>query len=99
VDLGRAGELIQAAVRARLELAREEAEAATRIARVRHDAELAPYLAGVGEAALRYRQTDVWRDLVQRSEAMTVAVPGISGAVAIPADEAAAPSRPEESSA
>jgi hypothetical protein len=99
VDLGRAGELIQAAVRARLELAREEAEAATRIARVRHDAELAPYLAGVGEAALRYRQTDVWRDLVQRSEAMTVAVPGISGAVAIPADEAAPPSRPEESSA
>ena len=86
VDLGRAGELIQAAVRARLELAREEAEAATRIARVRHDAELAPYLVGVGEAALRYRQTDVWRDLVQRSEAMTVAVPGISGAVAIPAE-------------
>ncbi|HEX6888415.1 MAG TPA: SPFH domain-containing protein [Candidatus Nanopelagicales bacterium] len=99
VDLGRAGELIQAAVRARLELAREEAEAATRIARVRHDAELAPYLVGVGEAALRYRQTDVWRDLVQRSEAMTVAVPGISGAVSIPPDEAAASTRAEETSA
>jgi hypothetical protein len=95
-DLGRAGELIQAAVRARLELAREEAEAATRIARVRHDAELGPVLAGVGEAALRYRQTDVWRDLVQRSEAMTVAVPGISGAVAIPAEEAGSVPRADE---
>lgn len=96
VDLGRAGELIQAAARARLELAREEAEAATRIARVRHDAELAPYLARVGEAALRYRQTDVWRDLVQRSEAMTVAVPGISGAVAIPSEEPGPSTRAEE---
>jgi hypothetical protein len=97
VDLGRAGELIQAAARARLELAREEAEAATRIARVRHDAELAPYLAGVGEAALRYRQTDVWRDLVQRSEAMTVAVPGISGAAPIPNEEPGIVGRAEES--
>jgi regulator of protease activity HflC (stomatin/prohibitin superfamily) len=99
VDLGRAGELIQAAVRARLELAREEADAATRIARAQHDAELGPYLVGVGEAALRYRQTDVWRDLVQRSEAMTVAVPGISGAVAIPAEpEAGNAGRVEEAS-
>jgi hypothetical protein len=81
VDLGRAGELIQAVTRARLELAREEAEAAIRTARVRHDAELAPYLVGIGDAALRYRQTDVWRDLAQRTERVTVAVPGL-GAVA-----------------
>jgi hypothetical protein len=86
VDLGRAGELIQAVVRARLELAKEDAEAATRLARVTHDADLAPQLARVGEAALRYRQTDVWRDLVERSEGMTVAVPGIAGAPAVPAE-------------
>lgn len=92
VDLGRAGELIQAVVRARLELAKEEAEAATRLARVTHDAQLAPHLVNVGDAALRYRQTDVWRDLVERSEGMTVAVPGIAGAPAAPAG--AEPSEP-----
>jgi hypothetical protein len=81
IDLGRAGELIQAVTRARLELAREEAEAAIRTARVRHDAELAPYLVGIGDAALRYRQTDVWRDLAQRTERVTVAVPGLGAAV------------------
>lgn len=86
LDLGRAGELIQAVVRARLEREREDAESATRVARVQHDAELAPYLSGVGEAALRYRQTDVWRDLAQRSDAVTVAVPGATGALVTPAD-------------
>lgn len=86
VDLGRAGELIQAVVRARLEREREDAESPTRVARVQHDAELAPYLATIGDAALRYRQTDVWRDLAQRSEGVTVAVPGTAGTVILPAD-------------
>lgn len=96
-DLGRAGELVQAAARARLELARENAEAATRIARVRNDAELSPYLEAVGEAALRYRQTDVTRDLVARSEKMTLLVPGLAGALAISSDpESAPPGRVEE---
>jgi regulator of protease activity HflC (stomatin/prohibitin superfamily) len=76
VDLGRNGEVIQATVRARLELEREQAEAATRMLRVRHDAELAPYLTGSSEAALRYRQNDVWRDLAARPEALTIAMPG-----------------------
>ena len=84
IDLGRAGELIQAVVRARLEREREDAESATRIARVQHDAELAPYLTSIGDAALRYRQTDVWRDLAQRSDGVTVAVPGASGTAIAP---------------
>jgi len=75
VDLGRHGEVIQATVRARLETAREEAEAATRLLRVRHDAELAPYLAGIGEAALGYRQTEVWREFAQRADAPGLTVP------------------------
>jgi regulator of protease activity HflC (stomatin/prohibitin superfamily) len=76
VDLGRNGEVIQATVRARLELEREQAEAATRMLRVRHDAELAPYLTGSSEAALRYRQNDVWRDFAARPEALTIAMAG-----------------------
>lgn len=76
INLGRNGEVIQATVRARLELEREQAEAATRMLRVRHDAELAPYLSGTSEAALRYRQNDVWRDLAARPEALTIAMPG-----------------------
>jgi regulator of protease activity HflC (stomatin/prohibitin superfamily) len=78
LDLGRTGEVIQATVRARHELAREEAEAATRLARVRIDAELEPYLANVASsAALRYREVDVWRELAQtQGERASVAAPG-----------------------
>jgi regulator of protease activity HflC (stomatin/prohibitin superfamily) len=66
LDLGRTGEVIQATVRARHELEREEAESATRVARARIDAELQPYLGGAAtDAALRYREVEVWRDLVQ----------------------------------
>ncbi|MCU0234950.1 MAG: SPFH domain-containing protein [Candidatus Nanopelagicales bacterium] len=92
IDLGRAGELIQAVVRARLELAKEEAEADTRLARVTHDAELAPHLARIGDTALRYRQTDVWRELASRPEGMTILGPGLAGAAA-PADADQADSR------
>jgi hypothetical protein len=64
LDLGRAGEVIQATVRARLELAREEAEAAMRIARARIDSELGPFVdMATAEAALRYREVDSWREL------------------------------------
>jgi regulator of protease activity HflC (stomatin/prohibitin superfamily) len=64
VDLGRAGEVIQAAVRARLELERERAENEMRVERARCDAEVASVLAGVpADAALRYREADVWREV------------------------------------
>jgi hypothetical protein len=75
VDLGRAGETVQATLRTRLELAKEEAGAALQELRVRHDAELAQYLSEVGDTALRYRQTDVWRDLAYRPDALRMSFP------------------------
>jgi hypothetical protein len=77
VDLGHTGEVIQATARASYELAREEAETATRIARARNDAELGTYLTGEArDAALRYREVDVWRELVQILADRSLAVPG-----------------------
>lgn len=76
VDLGRTGDVIQSTVRARLEQAREEAEAATRVARARVDAELGPYIGDVSDTALRYREVDVWHDLVYTNTARPVTVPG-----------------------
>lgn len=62
VDLGRTGEVIGATVRAKYELDREKAEAATRLARALNDAELQEKLTGRSEAGWRYRKTDLWRD-------------------------------------
>ena len=75
VDLGRTGEVIQATVRARHELDQEQAEAATRLARALNDADLQVRANPAGEA-WRYRETDLLRDLVQRREALQVAVHG-----------------------
>ena len=75
VDLGRAGETVQATLRARLGLAREEAHAALQRLRVQHDAELTSRLAEVGETALRYREAEMWRDLAFRSDGVGVSVP------------------------
>jgi regulator of protease activity HflC (stomatin/prohibitin superfamily) len=74
VDLGRTGEVIQATVRARHELEREQAEAATRIARALNDADLQQKVTAPGDAGWRYRETDLWRDLVQRTEALSIAL-------------------------
>ena|GEM_PF-1582766 len=82
VDLGRTGEVIQATVRARYELEREQAEAATRTARALNDAELQQHLTASSDGAWRYRETDLWRELVQRTEALSVALragPGAPG--------------------
>lgn len=75
VDLGRAGETVQATLRARLGLAREEANAALQRLRVQHDAELTSRLAEVGETPLRYREAEMWRDLAFRSDGVGVSVP------------------------
>ncbi|WP_043647950.1 SPFH domain-containing protein [Terracoccus sp. 273MFTsu3.1] len=72
VDLGRTGEVIQATVRATFELALEEAEAATRIAQAQNDGRLEQEITTVREEAWRYRETDLWRDLVQRSDGVQV---------------------------
>jgi hypothetical protein len=78
VDLGRAGETVQATLRTRLELAKEEAGAALQELRVRHDAELSRYLGDVGDTALRYREADVWRDLSYRPDALRMSFPAPS---------------------
>jgi hypothetical protein len=75
VELGRTGAVIQSTVRARLELEREEAEAAVRLARARIDAELEPYLTSLPEAALRYREVDVWRELAHARADQVIPVP------------------------
>ena len=77
VDLGRTGDVIQATVRARLELEREQAEAATRRAEVQTDLELLPLLADASmEQALRYREVGVWRQFVQAPNPTTVTSAG-----------------------
>jgi regulator of protease activity HflC (stomatin/prohibitin superfamily) len=74
VDLGRTGEVIQATVRARAELEREGAAAATRLARARNDAELYVQLgATLTDEVLRHQQIDVWRELVERWDTHGVA--------------------------
>jgi SPFH domain / Band 7 family len=74
VDLGRTGEVIGATVRARYELDRETAEAATRLARALNDVDLQGKLTSSGEAGWRYRETDLWRELVQRTGALEVSL-------------------------
>jgi hypothetical protein len=90
VDLGRAGEAIQATVRARYELEREQADAATRLARARNDAELAPLVEGIPvDVVMRYRETELWREVAQRPDGVSVVLPGPGGAAggaAVPTD-------------
>jgi regulator of protease activity HflC (stomatin/prohibitin superfamily) len=74
VDLGKTGDVIQATVRARYELERERAEAETRAVRALNDANLEERLGAPSDAAWRYRETDLWRDLVERTGALQVAL-------------------------
>ena len=74
VELGKTGEVIQATVRARYELERERAEAETRALRALNDASLDERLGAPNDAAWRYRETDLWRDLVERTNALQVAL-------------------------
>jgi regulator of protease activity HflC (stomatin/prohibitin superfamily) len=76
VDLGRAEDAIQSAVRARLELAREEAEFDMRVQRARRDADISRELEGVDiDAAMRYRETDAWIDLASQMARNTGLLP------------------------
>jgi hypothetical protein len=73
-DLGRTGEVIAATARAGCELEREQAEAATRQARAVNDADLQRHVTSPSTDARRYRQTDLWRDLVTRTRTLQVAL-------------------------
>jgi regulator of protease activity HflC (stomatin/prohibitin superfamily) len=80
VDLGRAEDAIQSAVRARLELAREEAEFDMRVQRARRDADISRELDGVDiDAAMRYRETDAWIDLASQMARTTGLLPEAPG--------------------
>jgi hypothetical protein len=98
VDLGRAGEAIEAIARAQLELEREQAEAAMRLARAQIDADLAPYIAAATDAALRYREVDSWRELARaHAPGLVVPTPSRSSiADATPAVEVTPAPTPDE---
>lgn len=72
VDLGRAGDLIQAALRARHELALEHAGATVRRAEAENDADLLAVAPPGSDASWRYREADLWRELVLRRETLNV---------------------------
>lgn len=67
IDLGETGEIVQAVVRADVELEREQALTKVRTARVENDAAIAPLLDGAdGDALIRYRQIEAWYDILHR---------------------------------
>jgi regulator of protease activity HflC (stomatin/prohibitin superfamily) len=79
VDLGRTGEVIQAVSRAPHELDHEQAMAPVRLAQATNDAQLA----AVGGDPWRYRETDLWRELIVRREILNVGLqsgPRVPGA-------------------
>jgi regulator of protease activity HflC (stomatin/prohibitin superfamily) len=89
VDLGRAGEAIEAAARARFELEREKADAALRTLKAKADAKLIAANPALADAPLRYREIEAWRDVlaaVDRGEAFVPSTP--------PSTQLAAPSLP-----
>jgi regulator of protease activity HflC (stomatin/prohibitin superfamily) len=94
-DLGRTGEVIQATTRARYELAREEAEADTRRARARNDAELGVVVGDASmDAALRYREVDAWREVAWTMVARNGTVPPPSVRATAPPPPESAPELP-----
>lgn len=98
VDLGRTGEVVQATVRARYELERERAEAETRTLRAQNDTDLQKHVTP-SDDAWRYRETDLWRELVARTDGLNVAVaarplPAAAAPTADPAATAQAPADP-----
>ena len=95
-DLGRTGDVIQAAARAQHELRLEEAQAATRTARALNDATLGEQLGTSGDAAWRYRETDLWRELVQRTGTLSVAMRAAGDSPGIGSTSANAPTPDEQ---
>ena len=80
IDLGETGEAVQATARAAADLEREQALAAVRRARVENDADLVASVEGVDRAQLlRYREIEVWQDLVQRWDGRSVIPSAVAG--------------------
>jgi hypothetical protein len=103
VDLGQTGDVIAATVRAHYELEREQAEAATRMVLALNDAKLQEQMTSPIDDAWRYRETDLWCELVLRTEALQVALragpgaPAVASALVDPAllDESNTPVTPQ----
>jgi regulator of protease activity HflC (stomatin/prohibitin superfamily) len=69
VDLGETGEVIQATLRADLELELEQALARVRQVQLDNDAAMAETLAGLdSQVLLRYRQLESWREILRRGD-------------------------------
>jgi regulator of protease activity HflC (stomatin/prohibitin superfamily) len=69
VDLGETGEVIQATLRADLELELEQALARVRQVRLDNDAAMIENLAGLdSQVLLRYRQLESWREIILRGD-------------------------------
>jgi regulator of protease activity HflC (stomatin/prohibitin superfamily) len=69
VDLGETGEVIQATLRADLELELEQALARVRQVRLDNDAAMIENLAGLdSQVLLRYRQLESWREIIRRGD-------------------------------
>jgi regulator of protease activity HflC (stomatin/prohibitin superfamily) len=69
IDLGETGEVIQATMRADLELELEQALARVRQVRLDNDAAMAETLAGLdSQVLLRYRQLESWREILRRGD-------------------------------
>jgi regulator of protease activity HflC (stomatin/prohibitin superfamily) len=96
VDLGKTGEVIQATVRARYELERERAESETRTLRALNDADLQKQMSAPSDDAWRYRETDLWRELVTRTQALKVALRAGPGPGPAPASAPAGAEAPVE---
>jgi regulator of protease activity HflC (stomatin/prohibitin superfamily) len=78
-NLGRLGDVIQATVAARHNLERESVEAAVRLARARNDAELEGEVGTLSEVSFRYRQSDLYRDVVEHAEGVQVMLRDLGG--------------------
>lgn len=100
LDLGTVGDMVQATVRSQAELEREQAAAAVRLARVRNEAEVDALLAhALADDVLRYRQIELWREIVQRWDGHSLLPQGPAAAAAggvAPTTAAAIPPAPDE---
>jgi regulator of protease activity HflC (stomatin/prohibitin superfamily) len=97
VELGRTGEVIQAISRARHELEQEHAAAETRLARATNDLQLGAHTGSAGEAGWRYRETDLWRDLVERTQNLNIALQALNRGPIEPGSGAASTTPPSPS--
>ena len=97
IELGRTGEAIQAISRARHELEQEQVAAATRLVRATNDVELGAHTGSAGEAGWRYRETDLWRDLVERTQNLNIALQALNRGPIEPSGGAASTTAPSPS--